>query len=147
MEGKKFHLEQVLKYRQEVERMCKADFVSAKHNLEDAHERLLQVETQVTNISEEFCHRQGDLHCIEELLHYANFFARRREDIKLQREQVDVLGEVMNERRDILLDATKEKKVLESLKDKKAEEFKLAMKLKEQNFMDEIATQKTEKVI
>lgn len=147
VKGKKFHLEQVLKYRQEMERMCKEEFVSAKHNLEDAYEHLLQVEAQVHNLSEEFCHRQGELNCIEELRHYANFFARKREDIKNQKERVDILGDIMNERRDILLDATKEKKVLESLKDKKAEEFKLAMKLKEQNFMDEIATQKTEKVI
>lgn len=147
MTGNKFHLEQVLKYRQEVERMCKHEFVSAKQNLEHAHDQLLEEEAQVQDLSLEFCHRQGELQNIEEMSHYINFFARKREDIRNQKERVDMLGTIMNQHRDILLDATKEKKVLESLKDRKAEEFKLAMKIKEQDFLDEIAIQRKEKAI
>ena len=147
MADKKFNLEQVLKYRQDIERMCKHEFASAKQNLEHAHDRLLEEEAHVRDLSQEFCHRQEELNNIEEMSHYINFFARKREDIKNQKERVDVLGTIMNQHRDILLDATKEKKVLESLKDRKAEEFKLAMKLKEQDFLDEISIQRKEKVI
>jgi flagellar protein FliJ len=73
---------------------------------------------------------------------YTDFFARKRIEIKNCKEQVDHLGQVMNERRENLLDATKDKKVLESLKEKQALEFKLAMDQKEQAFMDEISVQK-----
>lgn len=147
MAVKKFHLEQVLKYRQEMERMCKHEFASAKQNLEHAHDQLMQEEAQVRDLSHEFSHRQGELQSIDELCHYINFFARKREDIRNQKERVDMLGSIMNQRRDVLIDATKDKKVLESLKDRKAEEFKLAMRLKEQDFLDEISIQKNEQGI
>jgi flagellar FliJ protein len=48
----------------------------------------------------------------------------------------------MNDRREILLEAAKDKKVLESLKDRKVREFRQAMDQKEQTFMDEISVQK-----
>ena len=95
-------------------------------------------------ISKEFCNRQGELDSIEDIRMYSDFFVRKREEIKDHKEQVDHLGHVVSDRREILLDASKDKKVLESLKDKKAKEFKMAMDKKEQEFMDEIAIQKKE---
>jgi flagellar protein FliJ len=145
--SKRFEMEQVLKYRLEVERKCKQEFATAKQGFEHAHEQLRQEEAQVQDLSKEFCHRQGELESIEEMRRYADFFTRKREDIKSHKERVDMLGGVMDERREILLDATKDKKVLESLKEKKAQEFRLAMDLKEQAFMDEIAVQKKEESI
>ena len=73
---------------------------------------------------------------------YVDFFARKRVDIKNQKERLDQLGNIVNDRRAFLLDATKDKKVLESLKEQKAREFKLMMEQKEQTFMDEISIQK-----
>lgn len=73
---------------------------------------------------------------------YADFFARKREDIKNQKERLDQLGNIVNDQRASLLDATKDKKVLESLKEHKAKEFKLMMEQKEQTFMDERSIQK-----
>jgi|SRR5450631_60883 len=142
MASKNFELEQVLKYRLEVERLRKQEFATAKQGFEHAHDVLKQEETLAEDLSQEFCQRHGKLECIEELRMYTDFFARKREEIKNRKEQVDHLGQVMNERRENLLDATKDKKVLESLKEKKAQEFKLAMDQKEQAFMDEIAIQK-----
>jgi flagellar FliJ protein len=48
----------------------------------------------------------------------------------------------MNDKREDLLDATKEKKVLESLKEKKARVFRQEMAQKERTFLDEISIQK-----
>jgi flagellar FliJ protein len=73
---------------------------------------------------------------------YVDFFARKREDIKNQKERIDQLGSIMSDKRDDLLDATRDKKVLESLKEKKAREFKLEMAQKERTFLDEISIQK-----
>lgn len=142
MASKQFELEQVLKYRLDVERMRKLEFVVAKQEHEQAHERLLQEEAHVQDLSQQFCQCQAELKSIEEMQRYADFFARKREDIKLQKEMIDRLGCIMNDRRDHLLDATKDKKVLESLKEKKQKEFRLAMEQKEQLFMDEISIQK-----
>jgi len=142
MASRQFELEQVLKYRLEVERLRKQEFAVAKQGFEYAHEQLEREEAHSQDLSREFSHRQGELGCIEELRRYSDFFARKRMEIKSQREQVDHLGHVMNESRATLLNATRDKKVLESLKERKAHEFKLEMDQKEQAFMDEISIQK-----
>lgn len=144
MASRQFELEQVLKYRLEVERLRKQEFAVAKQGFESAHEQLERQEALARNLSQEFCHRQGELGSIEELRRYSDFFARKRMEIKSRREQLDHLGHVMNERRTTLLNATMDKKVLESLKERKATEFRLEMDQKEQAFMDEIAIQKKE---
>jgi flagellar FliJ protein len=140
--GINFELEQVLKYRLEVERLRKQEFATAKQSFEHAHDELKQEETLTEDLSQEFSHRHSDLENIDEMRMYADFFARKREEIKNRRVQVEQLGQVMNERRENLLDATKDKKVLESLKEKRTQEFKQAMDQKEQAFIDEISIQK-----
>jgi flagellar FliJ protein len=139
---KRFELEQVLKYRVEVERMRTQEFADARRNFEHASDRLSREEAQVESLSMEYCQRHGELNCIEEMRLYADFFARKRCEIKDQQERVNQLGRVMSDQRDILLEAAKDKKVLESLKDRKVREFRQAMDQKEQIFMDEIAVQK-----
>lgn len=145
--GKQFELEQVLRYRLDVERIRKQEFATAKQGFEHAHDRLKREEAQARNISQEFYQRQGELDSIEEIRRYSDFFARKRKEIKAQQKQIDYLGHVMNERRATLLDATKDKKVLESLKEKKAQEYRLEMDKKEQAFMDEISIQKNEEIV
>jgi flagellar FliJ protein len=140
--GKKFELEQVLNYRREIEKVRKLDFVSAKLELEHANDVLDKHENHVEVLTKEFSSRQTELNSIEEMRRYADFFARKREDIKNQKERIDQLDVVMSDRREVLLDATRDKKVLESLKEKKAREFKLEMAQKERAFLDEISIQK-----
>jgi flagellar FliJ protein len=142
VKGNGFKLEQVLNYRCEIEKMRKQEFASAKRDFEHASDRLRREKERVENLSEEFCHRQGELESIQEMRMYVDFFARKRDDIKNQKEQLDQLGSIVNDRRDFLLAATKDKKVLESLKEQKAKEFKRMMDQKEQTFLDEISIQK-----
>jgi flagellar FliJ protein len=144
--GKKFELEQVLNYRREIEKVRKLDFVSAKLELEHANDVLDQHENHVEVLTKEFCSRQTELNSIEEMRRYADFFARKREDIKNQKERIDQLDVVMSGRREVLLDATRDKKVLESLKEKKARELKLEMAQKERAFLDEISIQKKDRI-
>jgi flagellar FliJ protein len=140
--GKHFKLEQVLNYRCEIEKIRKQEFASAKQAFEHASDRLRQQKEQVEDVSREFAARQGALENIEELRIYADFFTWKREDIKCQMHKVSQLDQAMNNRRQHLLDATKDKKVLESLKDKRTVEFKQRMEQKEQMFLDEISIQK-----
>lgn len=142
--SRRFELEQVLKYRTEIERTRKQEFSVAKQNFEHACERLNHEQAKLEGLSKEFCNRQAELNSIEDLRMYSDFFGRKREEIKDHKEQVDQLEHVVSDRREILLDASKEKKVLETLKDKNEKEFRLAMDKKEQEFMDEIAIQKKE---
>lgn len=139
---KQFELEQVLRYRLDVERLRKQEFATAKQGFDHAHERLKREEAQAQSTSQEFTQRQAELVSIEDIRRYSDYFARKREEIKTQKKNVDYLGHVLSERRATLIDATKDKKVLESLKEKKINEHRLEMSKKEQAFMDEIAVQK-----
>lgn len=143
MTGMKFQLEQVLKFRRDMEKMRKQEFAAAKQELESANDLLEQHKTEIHRLAQEFNDKQAELHTIDELQSYVNFFAKKRDDILHQKEQIEYLDSVMNERREDLLDATKDKKVLESLKDKKIRLLQTEQSQKERSFLDEISIQKS----
>lgn len=142
MAVKKFELEQVLSYRRDMEKMRKQEFAVAKQQLEAAADILEKEKFQVSKISKEFQQKQSQIQTIDELKRYVSFFAKKKEDIIQQKEHLQYLDNVMNERREDLLVATKDKKVLESLKDKKNTLLKAYQLQKERNFLDEISIQK-----
>lgn len=145
MASKTFELEQVLIYRREMEKLRKQEFASAKQRLELANHKLESEENGVKLVTKEFRHRQQDVDCIDDIMTYSVFFARKREEIKQQKVRIELLDQVMDEKRSDLMEASKEKKVLESLKEKKAAEFKQQVATKERNFLDEISIQKKAK--
>lgn len=138
----KFELEQVLGYRCDMEKLRIQEYVLSRLNLEQAHDDLRRNEEQVYELSEEFRCRQQELGCIDEIRMYSDFFKRKRGEINNHKERVEQLDVVMNECREDLLEASKDKKVLESLKEKKTREFRLEMGQKERKFLDEISVQK-----
>lgn len=143
MKDNVFKLEQILNYRCEIEKMRMQEFASAKQEFEHADDRLRREKKYVENLTAEFVQRQSELESIQELRMYIDFFTRKRKDIDNQQERLDRLGTIVNDRRGFLLDATRDKKVLESLKEQKTKEFRVMMEQKEQTFLDEISIQKT----
>lgn len=142
MTGNKFELEQVLVYRREMEKLRKQEFAAAKQGLELANKELEREEELVKLLTDEFQSCQQEIGCIDDMRMYSDFFARKREQIKQQKERVNHLDGIMNEKRSDLMEASKEKKVLELLKEKKAEEHRQYMATKERDFLDEISIQK-----
>lgn len=142
MAGKIFELEQVLVYRREMEKLRTQEFAAAKQLLEHASQELKREEELVKLLSGEYVRCQQDIGCIDDIRMYSDFFARKREEIRVQKERMECLDLTMREKRSDLLEASKEKKVLESLKEKKAAEFRQETAAKERNFLDEISIQK-----
>jgi flagellar FliJ protein len=142
MASKIFELEQVLTYRREMERLRKQEFAAARQVLEQASQELMREEDLVNLLTEEFQRCQQEIVCIDDMQLYTNFFARKRDEIKQQKERIESLDVIANEKRSDLMEASKDKKVLESLKEKKAAEFRQEMATKERNFLDEISIQK-----
>lgn len=142
MASKTFKLEQVLVYRREMEKLRKQEYATAKQGLEKANQELEREEDLVSVLTREFQRCQQDIGCIDDMRMYSDFFARKREEIKQQKEQIEQLDQISSEKRSNLLEASKEKKVLESLKEKKNMEFRQQMATKERNFLDEISIQK-----
>lgn len=139
---KQFEMQQVLNYRTELEKLRKLDFAAAKQDLDAACDLLEQEKKETELIGEEFNGRQQQIDSIFEMQLYADFFARKREEVKEQQRRVEVLDQVLETCREDLLQATKEKKVMEQLKDKQKEAFRREIAHKEGLLLDEIATQK-----
>lgn len=139
---KHFKLEQVLKYRTEIERVRIQELFSARQDFEHATDRLQLQERLLKELAAEFRSCQQELETIDDIQAYCRYINRKQNDVVRGKEEVANLDCIMNQCRETLLDAAKDKKVLESLKEKKAHEFRTVMGQKEQLFMDEISVQK-----
>jgi flagellar FliJ protein len=142
MKKKIFALEQVLTFRKEVENTQKLEFAVAKREFELADDLLRRDEEHMDRLNVEYMDRQLEgIYAIEMQL-YADFFRKKESDIKAQRHVVTCLDEKVGEKRELLLDAAKEKKVLEGLKEKKIKAHNKAMADKDMAFLDEVALRK-----
>ena len=137
-----FALHQVLNYRTDLERLRKQEFATARQDLDRANDRLNQERNQAADLAREFTERNGQIDSVVELQLYADFFARKREQIKQQQERIMALDRILEQRREELVQATQDKKVLESLKEKKEQEFRQEQQRKERDFLDEMSVQK-----
>ena len=139
MKKKIFALEQVLAFRKEVENTQKLEFAVAKREFEQADDLLRRDEEHMDRLDVEYMDRQLEgIYAIEMQL-YADFFRKKESDIKAQRNIVTILDEQLGEKRELLLDAAKEKKVLEGLKEKKFMAHNKTIAEKERAFLDEVA--------
>lgn len=137
-----FQLQQVLNYRKEVEKARKLEFVTAKREFENASELLQRHEAEADRARVEFNNRQATGISVNELQMYSNFFSKKTSDIQQQRCQVSSLGQELTEKREVLLDAAKEKKSLELLKEKQLMALRRELAEKERNFLDELSVQR-----
>lgn len=137
-----FRLEQVLNYRKEIEKVRTREFATARQELEHAEERLRSEEDSATELARELREKQSVGIPAEELQLYAAFSRKLAGDIKSRRIEVACLGEELVRTREHLLEAAKEKKALESVKEKQAKALRRELAEKERSFLDELAIQK-----
>jgi len=142
MEKRGFKLQQVLNYRREVEKVRSIELADAKRELDRAAERLKREEEHAERVSEEFACKQVVGIDASELQMYSNFIHKKSRVIKEQRQEVGTLDLNVAAKRETLLHAAKDKKVLEIFKDKKLEAHKKELSVKERDFLDEISVQK-----
>ena len=142
MHNNGFQLQQVLNYRKEIEKVRKVEFATAKREFESATEVLERHEAEADRARVEYNNKQAAVVNAAELQMYADFFRRKTGDIQSQRVQVDSLGREVIERREVLMDAAKDKKALELLKEKQMAVLRRERAEKERAFLEELAIQK-----
>lgn len=142
MQKKGFKLQQVLNFRKDMEKARSIELAEAKRELDDAEEILSREEHHAAQVAKELAGKEiaGITAC--EFLMYSNFFHKKSQDIKLQRQEVVTLDMKVAERREVLLDASKDKKVLETFKDKKVAADRKLLSIKERDFIDELSVQR-----
>jgi flagellar protein FliJ len=142
MQRNVFALERVLGFRREAEKLRKIEFAVARHEYQVAEDRLRREEEAIDKLSMEFINRQMEGIEALELQLYADFFRKKNEEILQQREQVVALDRNMVEKKEVLIEASTEKKIMEELKKKRVRAHQKTVADKEQAFLDEIALRK-----
>jgi flagellar protein FliJ len=141
MAGPEFRLEQVLKFRKEVEKMQQLELAQAKLQHESARDRLKSEKTALEELEQELAQRQRSGIEAKDLQLYGDFSRRKIQEIQQIRESLVGLEKMVQEKREALLTAAKEKKALEVFKEKKLRDLRLDQLNKERAFLDEIAIQ------
>ena len=141
MAGHEFRLEQVLKFRKEVEKMHQLELAAARQQADSARERLKNEKGALQVLEQEFSQRQLEGIDAKDLQLYGDFTMRKTQEIQMIRDSLPVLEKVVSDRRDALLVAAKEKKALEIFKEKKMRDLRMEQLNKERAFMDEMSIQ------
>ena len=141
MAGPESRLEQVLKFRKEVEKMQQLELAAAKQQHETARDRLKSEKTALEALEQEFAQRQLNGIEAKDLQLYGDFSRRKSQEIQQMRDCLVTLEKTVHEKRESLLTAAKEKKALEVFKEKKMRDLRMEQLCKERAFMDEVAIQ------
>lgn len=141
MAGQEFRLEQVLRFRKEVERMQQLELAAAKDQHDSARQRLQVEKAALESLAQEFSLRQLQGVEAKELQLFGDFSRRKREVIQGIRDSLPALEQAVQEKREALLTAAKEKKALEVFKQKKLRDLRREQQGRELAFLDEIAIQ------
>ncbi|MCX8044267.1 MAG: flagellar export protein FliJ [Desulfobacterota bacterium] len=137
-----FKLSSLLFYRRQLEDMAQLDFSNAVQAWHQETAKLEQYQTLWRFCLEQWRKAQEGIVSIHEIELYQRYMLRLREEIRLQIEKVRQCISVMDEKRDKLLQAQKERKIIEKLHDYEYERYRGDLARREARFHDEISTQR-----
>lgn len=135
-----FKLQSILKIKKQMEDSIKNDLGKALKKLEDeklALNNLLEKEEACINT---LCEKSGKLISIKDLKDYNDYISYLGDVITIQKENVNLAEYNVDKVRDELLVVVKERKMLEKLKGKKLDEYKVQLLIDEQKMNDEIVS-------
>jgi flagellar FliJ protein len=144
--GKKFKydLTAVLKVREIRERKEQEKFAEKNRQFLEEKEREEAINAEKKGKEEELrgVFRKGPISNFQKVLQRRAHLDVLKDDLEEQVEKVIEAGKLLEEQRAKLIEAVKDKKIMEKHKEKKLEEFNKLMSGLEMKFMDEIATQR-----
>jgi flagellar protein FliJ len=138
----RFKLQKVLDIRHMKEEMMKKKFAEALRRYEGEQARLSGLSDQLDREKklEKEKRLQGRVSTVQAGI-FADFFKCLQNNIMAQKIQVNQALNNLNQRRMELVNASKERKIIDKLHEKKREEYLLMIDKEEQKFIDEIAIQ------
>jgi flagellar protein FliJ len=137
----KFRLESVLEFRKKIEDDRKKELAQLKELLEKEQDFLRELEVKITQVQDKMREQQSESLCnIEEMLNYYRYFISCKERAKEQVSLIESLIESVEHKREDLVAASKERKIMEKLKENQYKEYKKLMDSWETKIIDELAT-------
>ncbi len=134
----KYRLEALLKVKQHIEREKQKDLAKVRQRVLKQKQEIKQIEQahkQVLNGKRE---KQSDRLSVAELLVYSRYLLKLKGDTLNNRELLRGLQKTESEKRDLLIQAVKERKTYEKLKERQREQFNKEIATLEMKEGDEI---------
>ena len=135
MEKFKFKLQNVLDYRSDIEERIKREFAVALQNFAQ-QEKILN---ELIQTKDQNMFKPQNFKTVVEYQNYTRFMEFLEQRIESQRENVRQAKEKLNKKREELIKATKDKSIIEKLKEKAFDEFVFEEDKKEQKLNDDYA--------
>lgn len=134
----KFSMEKILNLREDLEKDKMEKMVVIQNELEiqkKVLQQLLDEEDKIKNQGKVFSN-------IQDLKQKTLYKSMIKKEIEKQDDVIEDTKKVLDEKRNDLIEAQKDRKIMEKLKEKGFEEYKIQTQLEEQKELDEIAVLK-----
>lgn len=141
--GYKFAMEKVLEWRGDLEKTSMEKFAHTQNELNQERLTLSNLYREYEILKE----RSVKYNKPNEVRYYQLYKSDLEENIKLQRQVVEEKTMELEEKRLDLVDAQKDRRIMEKLKERDYESYQEKVNLEEQKFLDEISVLKYKKVV
>lgn len=135
----KFRLEKILRLREYKEKFCLEEVGKCVFQLQEALEKKEELEERKTKLENEFMAILKGIISAEKVSLYKNYLLHQDELLKIQEQMIEVKKNNLEEARQKLVQAMKERKILEKLREKQDYRYQQEQEKKEQIFQDELA--------
>ena len=136
----KFKLQSLMNLRERREEEAKKNYRESLKKINDEENKLLEMKTELKKFESEY---QKTISINPELMsQFYLYYEKLEHNVIEQREQVALAKQEMEINKKNLIEARKERKKIEKIKENELERYLDEVKKAEQKFIDEIATQK-----
>ena len=139
MKPDKFRFESLLKYRTFIEETMKTELSALAERLDMEEKELLTLKEIWKQAVEDLKERQARQVPSHEILMYHNYLHQISLEIEIQQKKVGEAKSAYNEKRELLVNAAQERKIVEKLREKDGLERKEKNSRAEKKAMDETA--------
>jgi flagellar FliJ protein len=134
----RFNLQVLLDYRKRIEEGLQIECSHIQKELESERQVLLSCQQEKVRYEEELAEKESREVNLQESVLYRDYLRGMRKKIEVLKNQVATKKVELDNKQEELLAATKNRKVLEKLKEKHTKEFLHELEKKERTFIDEV---------
>lgn len=136
----RFRLQSLLQHRKHLEDDCQKDLARARTDLQKEEQALNRFQARKTDQQRKMQDKQKGRHTVTEIRHFQNFLLALEQDIERQQQRVIEYQARFDEKRSNLMEAMKQRKILERLKENERHRYHRDQQKKERSQMDEVAS-------
>lgn len=141
----KFGLQRVLEIKEKFEDEKKNSYAEQKKKLEEENLKLEKLKVDMEQIRTERNSASGESMKIRELSYYGNYIQGLSSMIEVQNTRVEEKEQTVESAREELLEATKDRRILENLKLRSLEQYKYELKQEEDKLTDQFVSYSSSK--